>query len=319
MKRNTTRILSLLLALVLAFSAFSVTALAHEKTYAITVYDDAGDGYLTLSTYKAAEDETVYIYAHPDRGNWLTYLKVTNSRGYELSVSYVRKNVYSFTMPASAVTIKAVFAPKWLTIAGILGIFEDNSSDFPFTDVALGTWYYQAVEFVYDYGYMDGVSATRFDPDGALSRGMLAKVLYNVEEEQRDFPTEFSDVPNSAWYADAVNWAAANDIVKGYGKGKFGPEDLVTREQMAAILYRYTAWKEWDVSQQGNLFQFTDWQKVQTYARTPLAWAVASGLIQGKENQRLDPGGPATRAEVATILQRFHSTYVAPPAEEETA
>ena len=88
---------------------------------------------------------------------------------------------------------------------------------------------------------------------------------------------------------------------------------------MAAILYRYTAWKEWDVSQQGNLFQFTDWQKVQTYARTPLAWAVASGLIQGKENQRLDPGGPATRAEVATIHQRFHSTYVAPPAEEETA
>ena len=221
MKRNSTRILSLLLALVLAFSAFSVTALAHEKTYAITVYDDAGDGYLTLSTYKAAEDETVYIYAHPESGNWLTYLKVTNSRGYELSVSYVRKNVYSFTMPASAVTIKAVFAPKWLTIAGILGIFEDNSSDFPFTDVALGTWYYQAVEFVYDYGYMDGVSATRFNPDGALSRGMLAKVLYNVEEEQRDFPTEFSDVPNSAWYADAVNWAAANDIVKGYGKDKF--------------------------------------------------------------------------------------------------
>ena len=174
-----------------------VTALAHEKTYAITVYDDAGDGYLTLNKSEAKEDDTVYIYAHPESGNWLTYLKVTNSRGYELSVSYVRKNVYSFTMPASAVTIKAVFAPKWLTIAGILGIFEDNSSDFPFTDVALGTWYYQAVEFVYDYGYMDGVSATRFDPDGALSRGMLAKVLYNVEEEQRDFPTEFSDVPNS--------------------------------------------------------------------------------------------------------------------------
>ena len=309
MKRNSTRILSLLLALVLAFSAFSVTALAHEKTYAITVYDDAGDGYLTLNKSEAKEDDTVYIYAHPESGNWLTYLKVTNSRGYELSVSYVRKNVYSFTMPASAVTIKAVFAPKWLTIAGILGIFEDNSSDFPFTDVALGTWYYQAVEFVYDYGYMDGVSATRFDPDGALSRGMLAKVLYNVEEEQRDFPTEFSDVPNSAWYADAVNWAAANDIVKGYGKDKFGPEDLVTREQMAAILYRYAQYKGYDVSAKADLIKFIDADEISNYALEALQWANAEGLINGKGDGVLDPKGQATRAEAAAMFTRFCEQY----------
>lgn len=308
MKRNSTRILSLLLALVLAFSAFSVTALAHEKTYAITVYDDAGDGYLTLNKSEAKEDDTVYIYAHPESGNWLTYLKVTNSRGYELSVSYVRKNVYSFTMPASAVTIKAVFAPKWLTIAGILGIFEDNSSDFPFTDVALGTWYYQAVEFVYDYGYMDGVSATRFDPDGALSRGMLAKVLYNVEEEQRDFPTEFSDVPNSAWYADAVNWAAANDIVKGYGKDKFGPEDLVTREQMAAILYRYARYKGYDLSAQAALDGYADAAQVSAYAADAMKWAVGSGLITGTSGTTLSPAGSATRAQAAVILARFCQT-----------
>ena len=305
MKRNTTRILSLLLALVLAFSAFSVTALAHEKTYAITVYDDAGDGYLTLNKSEAKEDDTVYIYAHPESGNWLTYLKVTNSRGYELSVSYVRKNVYSFTMPASAVTIKAVFAPKWLTIAGILGIFEDNSSDFPFTDVALGTWYYQAVEFVYDYGYMDGVSATRFNPDGALSRGMLAKVLYNVEEEQRDFPTEFSDVPNSAWYADAVNWAAANDIVKGYGKDKFGPEDLVTREQMAAILYRYAELKGYDMSARADLSGYKDADKISSWAKDAMSWAVGNYLISGKGGKTLDPTGTATRAEVAQIVMWF--------------
>ena len=241
-----------------------------------------------MNKSEAKEDDTVYIYAHPESGNWLTYLKVTNSRGYELSVSYVRKNVYSFTMPASAVTIKAVFAPKWLTIAGILGIFEDNSSDFPFTDVALGTWYYQAVEFVYDYGYMDGVSATRFDPDGALSRGMLAKVLYNVEEEQRDFPTEFSDVPNSAWYADAVNWAAANDIVKGYGKDKFGPEDLVTREQMAAILYRYAELKGYDMSARADLSGHKDADKISSLGQG--RHELGGRQLPDQRQGRQDPG-----------------------------
>ena len=102
-------------------------------------------------------------------------------------------------------------------------------------------------------------------------------------------------MPPGAYYAQPIAWAAWNGIVNGITSTTFAPDRNVTREQMAAILYRYTAWKGWDVSQQGNLFQFTDWQKVQAYARTPLAWAVAAGLIQGKENQRLDPGGPATR------------------------
>ena len=186
-----------------------------------------------------------------------------------------------------------------------------------------GDWYYDAVAYAYENGLMTGTGDRLFAPSGTTTRAQLVTILHRLEgtpalpDTALDYP--FSDVAADSWYGTAVYWARANGIVNGVSDTAFAPNQALTREQMAAILYRYTAWKEWDVSQQGNLFQFTDWQKVQTYARTPLAWAVASGLIQGKENQRLDPGGPATRAEVATILQRFHSTYVAPPAEEETA
>ena len=307
MRQKFLRAMSLVLVLVLAVSMLSLSAGARGRSFKVTVYEVVGDGTVTVSNTTAYPKDTVYITATPDSGNLLTYLRVSDSRGNRISLSYVWKNVYSFTMPASYVTIQSVFVPTWLAVIGALDILtsDDTSNDFPFTDVALGTWYYEAVEFVYDYGYMDGVSATRFDPDGALSRGMLAKVLYNVEEEQRDFPTEFSDVPNSAWYADAVNWAAANNIVKGYGKDKFGPEDLVTREQMAAILYRYAELKGYDMSARADLSGYKDADKISSWAKDAMSWAVGNYLISGKGGKTLDPTGTATRAEVAQIVMWF--------------
>ena len=146
---------------------------------------------------------------------------------------------------------------------------------------------------------------------------MLVTILYRMEgSPQGSGWGPFTDVDPDQYYAQPIAWAAWNGIVNGISETTFGPDTPVTRQQMAAILYRYAAWKGWDVSQQGNLFQFTDWAQVQGYARTPLAWANAAGLIQGKENNLLDPAGTATRAQVATILQRFHSAYVVPAEEE---
>ena len=309
MKHKLMRLMCLVLALVMAFSMLSVSAFARERHRPIA-NDVIGEGYITISRSWAEPGETVAIYTHPDRGYVVSYVDVLDESGSSVAVSWECWNKFTFKMPASAVTVKAVFIPGWITLAGMLGLFDDGSTDFPFTDVALGTWYYQAVEFVYDYGYMDGVSATRFDPDGALSRGMLAKVLYNVEEEKRDFPTEFSDVPNSAWYADAVNWAAANDIVKGYGKDKFGPEDLVTREQMAAILYRYAELKGYDMSARADLSGYKDADKISAWAKDAMSWAVGNYLISGKGGKTLDPTGTATRAEVAQIVMWFCSNVL---------
>ena len=215
------------------------------------------------------------------------------------------EGIYTFAMPDGDVTVTGTFALEEEE--------EEPWPPFPFTDVPETMWYYDSVYYVYAHGLMNGTAATLFSPGNPTTRGMLVTILYRMEGSPQGAGWgPFTDVTPGAYYAQPIAWAAWNGIVNGITSTTFAPDRNVTREQM-------TAWKEWDVSQQGNLFQFTDWQKVQTYARTPLAWAVASGLIQGKENQRLDPGGPATRAEVATILQRFHSTYVAPPAEEETA
>ena len=257
---------------------------------------------------------TVTLTARPAEGYVLQSLTATCAAAAPGTVPLQEKGegIYTFAMPAGDVTVTGTFALEEEE--------EEPWPPFPFTDVPETMWYYDSVYYVYAHGLMNGTAATLFSPGNPTTRGMLVTILYRMEGSSQGAGWgPFTDVTPGAYYAQPIAWAAWNGIVNGITSTTFAPDRNVTREQMAAILYRYTAWKEWDVSQQGNLFQFTDWQKVQTYARTPLAWAVASGLIQGKENQRLDPGGPATRAEVATILQRFHSTYVAPPAEEETA
>lgn len=183
-------------------------------------------------------------------------------------------------------------------------VFAANSK-LPFTDVKEADWFYEAVQYVYEKGMMNGTGSTTFDPNGTTSRGMIVTILHRLEGTPSAAGTAFTDVPAGQWYTDAVAWASANNIVGGYGDGTFGPNDPITREQMAAILYRYARYKGYDVSQSADLSKYTDAGQVSSYAKPALSWANAEGLINGVTQTTLVPQGNATRAQVATILMRF--------------
>ena len=152
---------------------------------------------------------------------------------------------------------------------------------------------------------MDGIGNNLFSPNGTTTRAMIVTILHRLENQPASGSSTFTDVPANQWYTNAVAWAAANGIVDGYGDGRFGPNDTITREQMAAILYRYAQFKGYDVSNTGNLSGYTDAAQVSEWARTAMGWANAQGLITGNTATTLNPTGSATRAEVATILMRF--------------
>ena len=172
----------------------------------------------------------------------------------------------------------------------------------PFTDVRENDWFYSAVEFVSQNGMMKGIGGTDFSPNTTVTRGMLVTILWRLKNEPATTKTiSFSDVSDGNWYAKAVAWAAANNIVTGYA-GKFNPDDALTREQLAAILYRYAAYKNYNVSAGDSLSAYAD--KPSDWALSSVSWAVAKGLIKGSGDS-LDLKGSATRAQTATILQRF--------------
>ena len=180
----------------------------------------------------------------------------------------------------------------------------------PFADVKSGDWFYEAVQYVYDKGMMTGVEADRFAPASTTTRGMIVTILYRLENEPAvSGGSAFTDVESGAWYANAVAWAAANDIVNGTSATTFAPNSPITREQMAAILYRYAAYKGYDVSQKADLSGYTDAASISGYAKDALAWANAQKLITGVTDTTLNPQGSATRAQVAQMLMNFGQSY----------
>ena len=152
---------------------------------------------------------------------------------------------------------------------------------------------------------MNGTSATQFSPDGTTTRGMIVTILHRLEGEPAAAASSFTDVAAGSYYEDAVNWAAANGIVNGVSETSFAPNTAITREQMAAILYRYAQFKGYDVSTSGSLGGYADASDISAYAATAMQWANGEGLINGVTDTTLDPQGSATRAQVATILMRF--------------
>lgn len=175
----------------------------------------------------------------------------------------------------------------------------------PFTDVKTADWYYDAVQYVYEKGMMTGTGATTFSPNNTTSRGMIVTILHRLDGTPSATGAAFTDVPAGQWYTDAVAWASANEIVGGYGDGKFGPDDPITREQMATILYRYSRYKGYDTTVSGSLSGFPDAAKTSSYAADAMGWAVGTGLIAGMDDGTLAPQGSATRAQAATIFMRY--------------
>ena len=263
--------------------------------YTVSV-EDTDNGSVEVSPTRASKGSTVTVTVKPDEGYELDELTVTDKNGDSVKLTDKGDGKYTFQMPASKVTVEAVFTAV-----------EPEPEGLPFTDVTSGDWFYDAVAYVYDKGMMEGTTDTTFAPAMNLTRSMIAQVLYNLEERpEAPGAAGFTDVAAGAWYADAVNWAAARGIVKGYDTGAFGPEDSVTREQLAAILYRYAQAKGYDTTQGGMAVrEFSDSASISDWAQEAMAWAVNAQVLSGKGNGVLDPQGTATRAEVAQMLMNF--------------
>ena len=180
---------------------------------------------------------------------------------------------------------------------------------FPFTDVVAGTWYYGAAAYAYNNGLFAGMTPTTFAPNATMTRAMLVSVLWRLAGAPAPkAPNTFVDVPDGAWYTDAVTWAAENGVVSGIGGSRFDPSGFVTREQTAEILYNYAHSKGYDVSARADLTAFPDAGSVSGWAEEALSWANAAGLINGtvRDGQTiLDPQGSASRAQVAMILMNY--------------
>lgn len=269
-----------------------------SNRYTVSVSSDTDHGSIRVNPTRAERGDTVTITVTPDDGYELDRLIVTDSDGDELDLKRLSDTRYTFEMPRGRVTVEAVFA--------LMEEEEPASPALPFGDVAQNAWYYDAVQYVYENGLMDGTGGGAFSPAATTTRGMVVTILYRLAGQPTSASTSaFSDVAVGQWYSDAVSWASANGIVSGYGDGTFGPKDTVTREQLAAILYRFAQTQSEDVTQTGALSSFTDGGDTAQWAQSAMSWAVGNGLISGKGNGVLDPQGTATRAEVAAILARF--------------
>ena len=245
---------------------------------------------------KAAAGDTVTLTAAGEGT-----LTVTDANSKTVALTDLGSGKYTFKMPSAKVSVGF----KTTTDQPCDGGKDCPSA--PFTDVDTAKWYHLSVDYVLTHKMMNGVSSRAFAPNANLTRGMLVQILYNLEGKPKGTAANFSDVQADAWYAEAVGWAASNKVVTGYADGTFRPNAAVTREQAAAILYRYAQSKGIDVSvgENTNILSYVDVQQASEYAIPALQWAVGAGVLNGKNGGRLAPNGTATRAEIAAIMQRW--------------
>ena len=274
--------------------SYSGGSSSSETSYSNTI--DASDGgSVKVSPRTPSRGETVTITPTPDTGYEVDEVIVTDRNGDEVDVTANRNGTYTFEQPRGRVTIEVTF----VRTGGTAGAA-------PFLDVAEDAWYADAVAYVYDNGLMSGTSTTLFSPNATTTRGMIVTMLYRLEGEPRiSSGSAFDDVDAGMYYADAVAWASQNDIVTGYDEATFGPNNAITREQMAAILYRYAQYKGYRTTADADLSGYVDADSVSSYALASLQWANAAGLVTGTSSNTLTPDGSATRAQVATIFMRF--------------
>lgn len=264
----------------------------------VTVAAGIEGGRISVSAAAAAQGTTVTITAAPNEGYTLDTLTVTDRGGSPVALTDQGNGEFTFVMPADSVTVYATFektAVQWID---------------PFTDVEDGAGYYDAVAFVAKNGIMNGYDSDTFGIGDTLTRAQLTQILYNLENRPEVAgSSEFRDVEDDEWYADAVIWASANGIIGGYGDGRFGPNDPITREQLATILYRYEQYKGGGFKGMWMfLLDYPDRGEVSEWAYEAVCWMTMNGIITGIAEggaTKLCPTGTATRTQVAMILWRF--------------
>lgn len=270
-----------------------------DDSYDITL-GKADNGTLQADVDSAKAGDTVTLTATPDEGYVLDNLVIYGAGGQIVTYKDQGDGTYTFTMPDSDVSIIAVFK----IIQGSCDGGEDCPS-YGFTDVDITQWYHDAVDYVIQHGLMVGVNDTTFGTNMPTNRGMIVTILHRLEGSPvAEAANPFVDVAEDSYYVDAIAWAAENGIVSGYDANHFGPDDAITREQMASILYRFATYKGMDTTAAADLSGFSDVDKVSEWAKDTLAWANAEGFIVGADN-KLDPQGQAVRCQSAAILMRF--------------
>lgn len=324
-------------------TANEVETLPENKTGVAFYFKDKTARIITVQWIAESEEATVYkpmtfsvdlsgvaYYQAPSHGGSgssggsasTTYTLTFETNGGS-AISKVTKNkgttidLAQYAPTKSGATFEGWYADKGLTQKITSVKLDANTtvyakwteapvSSLPFKDVKTADWFYNDVKYVYDKGIMAGTAADVFAPNATTTRAMIVTILYRLEGSPAVTGTSaFVDVPAGQWYTDAVNWAAANQIVKGTSATTFAPNDSITREQMAAILYRYAQYKGYDVTKKADLSGYSDNSQVSAYAKDALAWANAAKLINGVTNTTLAPQGNATRAQVSAILHRF--------------
>lgn len=251
---------------------------------------NSGDGVAKVDKSYASAGDKVTITVTPGRNATVQHITVTDEDGERLKLTENRDGTYSFTMPSGTVNVYVRF----------------SGSGLPFADVPSGSWYYDDVAYVYDTGLMTGLTATAFGPNLSTTRGMIVTILWRMENEPvAKHGCPFADVRRGSYYEQAIAWASENGIVTGFDASTFAPDRAITREQLAAILFRFAAYRGMDaVTLRENLSSFQDQAAISAYAVSALNWAVGEGLMQGT-GDKLEPTGSATRAQVAAMLRRF--------------
>ena len=285
-----------------------------EMTVEVTYkrkYTGGGGGSTSTTTYKITVTEgkngsiTPNGVVKVEKGEDQTF-KIKAEKGYEIadvlvdgkSVGAVAK--YTFKNVKAKHTIEATFKKVEMPE-------QKPEEKETFKDVKKNDWYYEAVEYVANKGLMNGTGNDEFTPDANTTRGMIVTILYRLEGSPEVSMSTFTDVANTEYYAKAVAWAEKNGIVNGYGEGKFGPNDVITREQLAAIMYRYSNYKKYNTSvgEDTNILSYNDISELSEYAVSSMQWACGAGLVNGIGDGKLAPKGNATRAQLATILMRY--------------
>ena len=306
--------------------SFTITAEdgVTSRTYTVTVSfteapksNDAGVRSITVAGVNAktsVNNEYTVTVPYGTNVTASSFVIITNHAHATVGALTHIKNVWYFTVTAEDGVTTASYTVTVTTAALPTPIkpavdntkpASDSKPKLPFTDVSTSDWFYSDVMFVYENGLFSGTDSRSFSPNASMTRVMLVTVLYRLEGEPAGTgSSSFSDVRSGSYYEKAVAWAAANGIVTGTGSTSFSPDAKVTREQLAAILYRYAQYKKLDTDAGAKLDSFSDAGNVSGYASEALSWAVSEGLINGASG-RLMPKGDATRAQVAAILHRF--------------
>lgn len=268
------------------------------KSCGITV-KAAENGKVEANKKSASENATITLTVTADEGYQLDKLTVLDSKNGTIALTDQNNGKFEFKMPDSSVTVEVTFVKK--------AAEEEKPETKAFADVPADAWFKKAVDYVNGKGLMSGVDENNFGPELLTNRAMLVTILWRMEGcPTSEQATAFKDIKATDYFYNAVLWAAENKIVSGVSETSFAPNDSITREQLAAILYRYAAYKGYDVTQGGMAVrEFSDYESISGYARGSVAWAVNAGIVSGKGNNALDPSGVATRAEVASMLMRF--------------